>query len=237
MEATEILSGLGMTNSAEKQETLMGSIVKMNPEQRRAAFAKIQGPQFGSRNKNRRDLALERITALPNEIMKALVDKRMQFVDSELYSVKPITGKTQVIFFEDADTIKEGFTNVNNAKLKKDEFFLITGIQYQEGFGASPTDPTGAFFFSAGATSANGDYDLIANGNKYLIGERSPISMFTDVTGTGGYEGKFNAVQVDNPKWIEPQVNIKGTFRYAAANAASNLFGKLKLIGISCIPY
>jgi len=237
MSDVEVLQGLGFVNSAEKQNTLMGEVKSWSGDRTAAAMAKIVNGSFGSTSKSLRDLVIERLSSLPAEIIKGLADKRLQIVENTLYSVKPITGKSQVIFFEDADTIKEGFTNVNNAKNKKDEFFLLVATQYQEGIGASATDPTTCVFGTASATSVNGDFDLVANGSKNLVNERSPLSQYADVSGFGSYKNFVNAIQLDNPKWIEPQVNFKATMRFAAANATANLFGRLKLIGASIVPY
>lgn len=235
MNDVEVLQGLGYVNSAEKQSTLMGTLNAMTPARRQAAFAQIQKSSFGSANKNVRDLVIERLDALPEPIISGLASKRLQIVETELYSVKYITGQKTQNFFEDADTVAAGVTNVNNAKLKKDEWFLLCAIQYQEGVGSSTTDATTAIFSTPFANSANGDFDITANNNKYLLPERSPLGMFSDVSVQGNYKNKVNTVALDNPKWIEPQVKFGVTIRVGTANATANLFGRVKFIGASII--
>lgn len=233
----EVLHGLGYANTAEKSNTLMGQLSAMEPARRQRAFAQVQKTSFGSSNKSVRDLVIERLDSLPDAIVQGLANKRLQIVETELYSVKSIKSKSSVNFFEDADTVDAGKTNVNNAKLKKDEWFLLCAIQYQEGIGSSDSDATTAVFSTPFANGANGDFDLTANNNKYMLPERSPISMFADVSSNGNFKNKVNTVAIDNPKWIEPQIKFGATFRFGTANATNYVHGKLKLIGASIIAY
>lgn len=233
----EILTGLGYAGSEERQSTLAAAVVQMSPKRKAAAMAKIVGNAAGSNNKSVRDLVLDRLDSLPPEIVAGLAQKRLQIVGMELISTKAIEGLKQVNFFEDADTIASGTTNVNNGKLRKDEWFLCTGIQYLEGAGLTADGNfTDAFFTTPGAKTANGDFDFKANGGKLILGERSPLSMFTDVSPLGGYQGKICAIQLENPKWIEPQVKIDFLARYAVADTTDHLNARVKLIGASIIP-
>lgn len=237
MNGVEILQGLGYTDSAEKQNTLMGALMKMTPQERAAAAAQIANPRFGSLNKSIRDLVMERADALPTAIYQGLVDKRLQVVEAEYYSVKHITGVQTQEYFEHSDKIFPGWSNLNNGKLNKDEWFLLTAIQYQEGIGSSPTSPFSAIFTAPSQSSSNGDFNLTSNGNKYLVAKDSPISMFNDVSLGGGYKNRANTIAIENPKWIEPEVKITAAFRCATAPTVSNTFGKIKLIGAQIIPY
>ncbi len=230
----EILQGLGYA-SIEQGDTLMGTLSAMPKDRRKAAFAQIQKTSFGSANKSVRDLVIERMSLLPTPIANGLAQKSLQIVETELVSVKYITNKGDLKFFEDADKIKSGETNVNGGMLKKDEWFLLCAIQYQEGVGASSTDATTAIFGAAFANGSNGDFDLQANNNKYLLPERSPLGMFSDISAQGGWKNKANTVGLDNPKWIEPGVKFGVTARYGTANATANLHARFKLIGASII--
>lgn len=233
----EILTGLGYAGSAEQSNTLMGAFNALPDERKKAAITALKTTNFGSLNKNVRDLVLERASQLPVEILEGLVFKRLQIVESELYSTKLITNKGTQVFFEDADTIKEGVTNVNNAKLKKDQWFLCCGIQMTAGTGTAD-DPKDAPFGAIETLIANGDFDLEANGGKKLLDERTPCNIFTDIPAErGGFRNKKWAHAFDNPKWIEPQVNIKTTVRFADTVATAHRYVKVKLIGASIIPY
>lgn len=235
----EVLQGLGFAPTAETQSTLLGKVQQMTPGRRQAAFAAVRKTSFGSNNKSVRDLVIERLDSLPKDIIAGLTNKRLQIVEAEYYDVKLIKSATQITFFDHADTVAAGVTNVNNGKFKKDEWFLLCGVQYQEGIGtANSADHTGAktaVFSTPFANGANGDFDLQANSNKYVLPERSPISMFSDVSSNGGYKSKLNSIALDNPKWIEPDVKFGAIFRYGTANATDYVHGKLKLIGAQII--
>lgn len=232
----EILQGLGYAGSTSQGALLASAVDQMSPERKQAAMAKIVAGTVGSFDKSPRDMAVERMDQLPKEIVQGLLKRDLQLVETEISSVKLIKNKTQVNFFLDADTIAEGFTNLNNGKLKKDEWFLACGLQYTEGVGAtSDTDPTDAFFTSPAASTSNGDFDFKANGGKLILNERTPLSVFTDVGPNGGYLHKTNAIQLTNPKWIEPQVKIEFNTRFAKAVATNYLFGRVKIIGIAVI--
>jgi len=223
----------------EEQNRLMGAINALPPAERKVATAKLLSPRFGSNDLNSRDLVMQRLGGLPDEIRKALAQKRLQIVDAEYYSTKLLSGSSNVRFFEDADTMLPGMRNISNGKMIKDVFFLCTAIQFTVGTGASAVDPSDVVFDSPLGVSeiANGEFELIANGNKYMLPKDSPISMFSDVQ-YGGIKTQARFTRtIDNPKWIEPQVPIGFNVRAAAAVPGTKTWGRIKLIGAAVINY
>jgi hypothetical protein len=223
----------------DEQNRLMGQIENLNPADKQKARAKLLAPRFGSNDLNSRDLVMQRLGALPKEIREALAAKRLQIVDAEYYTTKLLTGQQNVRFFEDADTMLPGVRNISNGKMIKDVFFLCTAIQFTVGSGVSDVDPSDVVFDTPLAISqvANGEFELLANGNKYMLPKDSPLSMFADVQ-YGGIKTQARYTRtIDSPKWIEPQVPIAFNIRAAAAVTALHTWGRVKLIGAAVINY
>lgn len=248
MELQEVLGNIDALDTMgyaplEEQNRLMGAISQLPAEQRKKATAKLLAPRFGSNDLNGRDLAMQRLGALPDDIRRALAEKRLQLVDAEFYSTKLLTGNQNVRFFEDADTMLPGLRNISNGKMVKDVFFLCTAVQFTVGTSATAltasATPSDAFFDNPANVNevANGEFELIANGNKYMLPKDSPLSMFSDVQ-YGGIKGQAKYTRkIDNPKWIEPQVPIGFNIRAAASVAGAGTWGRVKLIGAAVINY
>ena len=226
----------------EEQARLMGDVLDLPEPHRKVAVSKLLSPRFGSNSLNSRDLAMQRLGALPEDIRKALSAKRLQLVDAEYYSTKLLSGQQNVRFFEDADTMLPGLRNLSNGKMIKDVFFLATGIQFQVAHSsktlATDTPSDGVFDNPLNVSEvANGEFELIANGNKYLMPKDSPISMFADIQ-FGGVKGQAKYTRsIDNPKWIEPQVAIGFNIRCANSVTTAGIWGRIKLIGTAVINY
>ncbi len=227
----------------DEQNRLLGDVMELGAADKRKAVAKIMAPRFGSANLSARDKTMQRLGGLPEEIRRALAQKKLQLVDTEIYAVRFLKNLQDVRFFEPADNASAGIRNISNGKLGKDTFFLCTEIQFTVGLSAAATaegqNPSDTFFDNPAllTTVANGEFDFKANGAKYIMPKDSPISMFSDIQ-FGGLKGnsKFTKT-IENPKWIEPQVGIEFNTRFAAAVGATNHWGKVKLIGCSVIPY
>lgn len=247
MELQEVLGNIDALDTMgyapiDDQARLMGAISRLPEGQRQQATAKLLAPRFGSNDLNSRDLVMQRLGGLPAEIRKALAEKRLQIVDAEFYSTKVLSGQQNVRFFEDADTMLPGLRNISNGKMIKDVFFLLTGVQFLVGNGVSDKDAFDVVFDNPLAVSqvANGEFELIANGNKYMMPKDSPISMFSDIQYGGIKTQAKHTRTIDNPKWIEPQVPIGFNIRSAAAvptPAGAFTWGRIKLIGSAIINY
>lgn len=244
MELQEVLGNIDALDTmgyapVDEQARLMGAIARLPEGQRQQATAKLLAPRFGSNDLSSRDLVMQRLGGLPADIRKALAEKRLQIVDAEIYSTKLISGQQNVRFFDDADTMAPGLRNISNGKMTKDVFFLATGIQFTVGTGVSATTAADVTFDNPLNVSevANGEFEIVANGNKYMMPKDSPLSMFADVA-FGGIKTQARFTRtLDNPKWIEPQVPIGFNIRAAAAVPGTTTWGRVKLIGAAIINY
>ena len=227
------------------QKMLMGGIAALPEGQQGKAMTKLLSPRFGAANLDSRDKAMQRLGALPADIREALAQKKLQLVDAEYYSVKPLSTQSNIRFFEDADTMLPGLRNISNGKMIKDVYFLCTHVQFTVGFSTITNPalvPYDCFFDSPAADNsiANGEFEFRANGNKYMMPKDSPLSMFSDLLFGGLKESAKFTRTLDNPKWIEPQVGVEFNIRTAAAvstPAGGFYWGKFKMIGVSVINY
>ncbi|MBX3103032.1 MAG: hypothetical protein KF690_11025 [Bacteroidetes bacterium] len=80
-------------------------------------------------DKGARAEMLARVEQLPEDIKKALLNKRLHIADKTIYSIKTLTlGNKTLKVFENQDTKTVGQRNIANAKLEKDMWFLLSAI-------------------------------------------------------------------------------------------------------------
>ena len=226
----DVLNAIGFA-PIDQQEALLGAIAKLAPVAKAQAMAKVLRPQnINESTLTSRGAAMSRMGALPKEIQNGLVQKRLQFADTRFYFVKAAGGATQVRMITSADVKDPGTTNVNNGKLEKDNYFLLTGLILLSGVNA---DPKAAAYDTIALAIANGDFEFKAAGNKYLLPKDTSCQVFDTNNRTDIENGLF---KLDSPKWIEPQVDIEMNIRLSQA-AAANTNIKLVLVGASVINY
>lgn len=145
---------------------------------------------------------LERIHKLPRNIQKALMSGRAQISDAPYYATAEITGnRCEVIKTSQPEQI--GVTNIDNGKLGKDRFLVLSGIRVLW----DASNVNGAYANTGNPDFMNGEWELEINGKKAF--EKQPVRKFHD--SWIGYKTQlpYGMYVLNNPKIIEPQTPIE----------------------------
>ena len=213
---SEALAGIGYAD-IEKQETLLGKIMQLPKAQKAQALRKVLTagiPQGGSANLTSRDKAIARIGGLPADVQKALANKSAQLVDAIFYVRKAAGGVSQIKMFKQDDDISTADGNIGKAKLEKDAWLLVTHVGLLEGVNAT----LGATAFAnISAAVANGTFELKSN-TKYLMPKDNSLRVFDS---TNRNDVNRGMVELDSPKWLEPQTIITMDMVFPAALPAN----------------
>lgn len=213
----------------ESYQSLMGVIKKLPPTQQIKAVQKIaKNVPVALKRGSRNEMEL-RFGQLPKEIREGLLKKRLQLVDQRFYVVKEITSKSSIDVIVGTDQKAVGLANIANGKLEKDNWFILTAIKI--GYAISATKESAEFGLPT-AFIKNGEFELEA-GNKKLL-PAIDAEVFNTTTRSDIEIGVF---ELQNPKLIEPQVEIKMPFKFAASAGASVCWLKITFIGTSIVPY
>lgn len=216
--------------SVEKTAELLGELDRL-PIRNRAMFLKrmfskqkaVASTASGSRGE-----LMRRISALPQNIQDGLLAKRLQLVDTRFYQVKTVAGLKTIKMFENTDNKKAGLGNIANAKIEKDNYFLLNGIILLSGVDA---DRNKVAFDLIPDVIRNGEFQLEAN-TKKIIGQ-----INNEVFNTSGKSTLEKGLYLlENPKMIEPQMDIALNVDFAEV-AVANTWLKAILVGSSVIPY
>src|SRR5204863_2331091 len=106
-------------------EELLGALRKMNPIKRQRTVNKLTNT--GSPSKGSRAEMEKHFGELPAHIKAALVRGDLRLADTTIYSIKAVSSKT-IKLFETQDDKEIGLRNLSNAKLPKNQAFLVSGI-------------------------------------------------------------------------------------------------------------
>ncbi len=212
-----------------EQEALLGAAT---PVQRQAILRKAAAPKAtinSGLEATSRDEALRRIDALPAAIKAGLMAKRLQIADAAFYFYKAGGAQSSLRMIGTDDDKAVGVTNVSDAKLDKDYYFLPVWLQVLSGNNATLSDT--AFGLPVDAI-LNGDFEWKANG-KYLMPKDTSARIFDTASRTNVIIGSH---KVNNPKWIEPQVEMQFDIRASQALPANENVA-LVIHGAVVIPY
>jgi hypothetical protein len=156
----------------EGQE-LMSALRMMNPVNRVKTINKLASP--GAVSRGSRAEMEKFFSELPQHIKDGLARGELRLADTVLYSIKQINSKT-VKMFETQDDKEIGLRNISNAKLPKNQAFLVSGIVLLAGV---PFDQTKDKIMATeyGAIEsfpalANGEFSLKSN-KKQIVPETS----------------------------------------------------------------
>lgn len=230
----DLLMGVEVDNVSE----LLGRIFKMPPAMQSkimrklvqkpapASFTPTANPANGG-GSSRGELE-QRFAFLPKDIREGLLKKRLQLVDTRFYTVKSIAAKTSIDLFQGTDAKSVSLGNIASQKIEKDNWFILSAVKLQYGTGLAKESVE---FGLIPAVIRNGEFELEA-GNKKIVG-----LMDNEVFNTDGLDTVSKGVyKLDNPKIIEPQVEIKMPMKWGAAAAADSWL-KITLIGTSVVPF
>jgi len=197
------LLGLEGVDDAE----LLGLLRKMNPVQRLRMVSKLSNT--GSPSKGSRAEMEKFFGELPAHIKEALVKGELRLADSIIYSIKPVNSKT-IKLFETQDDKEIGLRNLSNAKLPKNQAFLVSGIMLLAGTAADAskdkiisTNYKGLEDFPA---LANGEFSLKSN-KKQIVPETSNSVFKT----TNYHQVPLGYYKLANPRLIHDDVLIEMT--------------------------
>lgn len=152
---------------------LLGALKKMNPIKRQRTINKLTAPAHPS--KGSRAEMEKHFSELPPYIKEGMKRGDLRLADTVIYSIKPVTSRT-IKLFETQDDKEIGLRNISNAKLPKNQSFLVSGIILLVGSAPDSTkDKVMSINFDAVESIpaiANGEFSLKAN-KKQIVPETS----------------------------------------------------------------
>lgn len=186
---------------------LLGALRRMNPVKRQRTVNKLANtgaPSRGSRAEMEKFFG-----ELPTHIKDGLARGELRLADSNIYSIKPVTSKT-IKMFETQDDKEIGLRNVSNAKLPKNQAFLVSGIYLLAGTSADATkdkiiatEYKGLENFNA---IANGEFNLKSN-KKQIVPETSNAIFKT----AANHLVPVGYYKLANPRLIHDDILIEMT--------------------------
>ena len=199
-------------------QELLGALRRMNPIQRMKTMNKMTNAPA---SKGSRAEMEKFFGELPAHIKEGLVRGELRLADSTIYSIKPVGSRT-IKMFETQDDKEIGLRNISNAKLPKNQAFLVSGIYLLAGVSADATkdkiiatEYKGLEFFN---TIANGEFSLKCN-KKAIVPETSNAVFKTSAY----HQVPIGYYKLANPRLIEDDLLIEmtielGTMDGIAAN-------------------
>lgn len=200
---------------------LLGALRRMNPIKRQRTVNKLSNigaPSRGSRAEMEKFFA-----ELPPHIKEALAKGELRLADATIYSIKPVTSKT-IKMFETQDDKEIGLRNVSNAKLPKNQAFLVSGIYLLAGVSADgtkdkiiATEYKGLENFN---TIANGEFSLKSN-KKQIVPETSNAVFKT----AAYHQVPIGYYKLANPRLIHDDILIEMTIELGSMDGiAANTY-------------
>jgi hypothetical protein len=186
---------------------LLGALRRMNPVKRQRTVNKLANTGAASRGSR---AEMEKFFGeLPAHIKEGLSTGNLRLADMTIYSIKPATSKT-IKLFETQDDKEIGLRNVSNAKLPKNQAFLVSGIYLMAGVSADgtkdkiiATEFKGLENFHA---IANGEFSLKSN-KKQIVPETSNAVFKTQAY----HQVPVGYYKLANPRLIEDDILIEMT--------------------------
>lgn len=154
-------------------EELSAALRRMNPIKRAKTINKLAHP--GGVSRGSRAEMEKHFGELPPAIRQSLVKGELRLADNVIYSIKQVTSKT-IKMFETQDTKTIGICNISNAKLPKNQAFLVSAITLLAGVSADLTKDkimaTNFVGFESFPALATGELNLKSN-KKQILPETS----------------------------------------------------------------
>ena len=179
-----------------------------------------------------------RLDLLPQEIRDRIESGVDQLCDSEIYSVvalgASLTSITDLFAPDGAKTV--GLRNISNQKIDADKYFLLCAIEILYGVDAANSGKTATFGALVDIPALyDGEFELTQNGRK-IVPKQSMHLFFNGVavgkTDLSTVIYNRSIFVLDNPKFLVPQQELKGTMEWGVTpGAAANSFVKIRLIG------
>jgi hypothetical protein len=204
------LLGLDGSDDAE----LLGALRKMNPIQRVKTMSKLTNAPA---SKGSRAEMEKFFGELPAHIKEGLVRGELRLADSTIYSIKPVTSKT-IKMFETQDDKEIGLRNISNAKLPKNQAFLVSGIFFLAGTSADATKDKiiGTEFKGLENFNpiANGEFSLKSN-KKQIVPDTSNVVFKT----AGNKNVPVGYYKLANPRLIQDDILVEMTIELGSMDS------------------
>lgn len=203
------LEGIGGHN-------LLGELNNMPPIQKQLMVNRLTAPMrsIGSRAEMEKHFS-----ELPQHIKEGLLKGELRLADTVIYSIKPANTNT-IKLFETHDVKDMGIRNLANAKLPKNQAFLVSGIILLAGNAVDNTRDKiiGTAFDKVEAfpVIANGEFSLKAN-KKQIMPETS-CNVFKT---SNMKQVPIGYYKLANPRLIEDDVQIEMTIEIGSMNGLS----------------
>ncbi len=200
---------------------LLGALRRMNPIQRIKTINKLSNTGAASRGSR---AEMEKFFAeLPAHIKEGLVRGELRLADSTIYSIKAVNSKT-IKLFETQDDKEIGLRNVSNAKLPKNQAFLVSGIFLLAGVSADGTKDKIISTEFKGLENfnsiANGEFSLKSN-KKQIVPETGNVVFKT----TGNKNVPVGYYKLANPRLIHDDILIEMTIELGSMDGiAANTY-------------
>ncbi len=198
---------------------VMGALMRMNPIKRMRTVAKFSNT--GAPSKGSRAEMEKHFGELPVHIKEGLANGTLRLADATIYSIKPVASKT-IKLFETQDQKEVGLRNISNAKLQKNQAFLVSGITLLAGVSADATKDKIMATEYKGLENfhplVTGEFSLKAN-KKAIVPETSNLVFKT----ASFHNVPLGFFKLANPRLIEDDLLIEltielGTMDGVAAN-------------------
>jgi hypothetical protein len=194
---------------------LLGALRRMNPIQRIKTINKLSNT--GTASKGSRAEMEKFFAELPAHIKEGLVRGELRLADSTIYSIKAVNSKT-IKLFETQDDKEIGLRNISNAKLPKNQAFLVSGVFLLAGTSADGTkDKIIATEFKGLEnfnTIANGEFSLKSN-KKQIVPETGNVVFKT----AGNKNVPVGYYKLANPRLIQDDILIEMTIELGSLDS------------------
>ncbi len=186
---------------------LLGALRQLPPIRRQMAVNKLTSPPASS--KGSRAEMEKHFRELPKHIKDELARGNLRLADTIIYSIKPVNSKT-IKMFETQDDKEIGLRNISNAKLPKNQSFLVSGIVLLAGVSAGPSKDE----IMSTVYGKLEDFPALANGesslkaNKKIIMPETSNNFFKTAGLTTVPVGYY---KLSNPRLIQDDIQIEFT--------------------------
>ncbi len=202
----------------EDSPELLGALRKMGPIKRAKTINNLAKPAPASRG-SRAEME-KHFAELPSHIKDALTRGELRLADTIIYSVKPVTSKT-IKLFETQDDKEIGLRNVSNAKLPKNQAFLVSGIVLLAGVSADASkDKIMATKFGKledFPAIASGEFSLKSN-KKQIVPETSNYVFKTE----NMHQVPIGYYKLSNPRLIVDDILMEFTVELGTMEGIAN---------------
>jgi hypothetical protein len=205
LENIEEYNNAGALLGLDGDDELLGALKRVNPIQRQKIVNKVTST--GARSRGSRGEMEKHFGELPPHIKSALAKGELRLADSVIYSIKPVSSKT-IKLFETQDDKEVGLRNISNAKLPKNQAFMVSGIVLLVGTAAA-NDKDKIIATKFGKIEdfpaiANGEFSLKCN-KKQIVPETPNLIFKTDQL----HRVPVGYYKLANPRMIQDDMLIE----------------------------